>query len=73
MDTASIGAPPGVVHIYDSLYSSAGTALESQIASMIHTQEPSFSLEFMDVPVQAGIYILTYLPLPMLVFSHTAH
>ena len=47
---ASIGAPPCVVRVYDSLYSSAGTALESQVATLIHAEQPSFSLEFMDVP-----------------------
>ena len=52
---SSNGTPHPVVCIYDSLYSSAGTTLESQIAGLIHTQEPNIYLEFMDVPVQAGI------------------
>ena len=42
--------------VYDSLYSSAGTCLETQIASLIQTEEPEISLKFVDVPVQAGTY-----------------
>ena len=56
---SSIGVPYAVVHIYDSLYSSAGTALESQIARLIHTQQSSIYLDFVDLPVQAGTLVYT--------------
>ena len=56
---SSIGVPYPPVHIYDSLYSSAGTALESQIARLIHTQQSSIYLDFMDLPVQAGTQVYT--------------
>ena len=52
---SSIGVSHPVVRIYDSLYSSAGTDLESQVASLIHTEDHNIHLEFMDMPVQAGI------------------
>lgn len=52
---SAIGVPHPVVRVYDSKYSSAGTSLEAQISSMICTQEENVILEFMDVPVQAGI------------------
>ena len=42
------------VCVYNSLYSSAGTKLEAQIASLIQTEKPKIYLKFMDVPVQAG-------------------
>ena len=42
------------MRVYNSLYSSAGTRLEAQISSLIQTE---ISLEFMDVPVQAGTYV----------------
>ena len=57
---SSIGVPYPAVHIYDSLYSSAATALESQIARLIHTQRSSIYLDFMDLPVQAGMLVYVY-------------
>ena len=44
------------MRVYDSLHSSAGTRLEAQISNLIQTEKPEISLEFMDVPVQAGTY-----------------
>ena len=52
---SAIGVPHPVIRVYDSKYSSAGTSLEAQISSMICTQEENVTLEFMDVPIQAGI------------------
>ena len=57
--------------VCDSLYFSAGTHLEAQIASLIQTEKPEISLEFMDAPVQAGTYAIGLFPvaktsLPML-------
>ena len=51
-----IGVAHPTVHVYDSLYSSAGTCLEAQISSLIQIEKPEISLEFVDVPVQAGTY-----------------
>ena len=56
MTVATIGVAHPTVCVYDSLYSSAGTRLEAQIASLIQTEEPEISLEFVDVTVQAGTY-----------------
>jgi len=53
---STIGTSHPLVCVFDSLYSSAGTRLEAQIASLIHTEKPEICLEFMDVPVQAGTY-----------------
>ena len=53
---STIGVAHPTVCVYDSLYSSAGTRLEAQIASLIQTEEPEISLEFVDVTVQAGTY-----------------
>ena len=52
---STIGEAHPSVCVYDSLYSSAGTLLEAQIASLIHTEKPEISLKFIDVPVQAGM------------------
>ena len=38
------------VHVYDSLYSCAGTHLKVQIAAVMATERPELVLEFMDVP-----------------------
>ena len=56
MTVSTIGVAHPTVCVYDSLYSSAGTRLEAQIASLIQTEEPEISLEFVDVTVQAGTY-----------------
>ena len=53
---STIGVAHPTVRVYDSLYSSAGTRLEAQISSLIQTEKPEISLEFMDVPIQAGTY-----------------
>ena len=52
---STIGEAHPSVCVYDSLYSSAGTLLGGQIASLIHTEKPEISLKFIDVPVQAGL------------------
>ena len=51
---STIGTVHPTVSIYDSLYSSAGTALLSQIAGILSTKEAEITLKFMDVPVQSG-------------------
>ena len=51
-----IGVAHPTVRVYNSLYSSAGTRLEAQISNLIQTEKPEISLEFVDVPVQAGTY-----------------
>ena len=53
---STIGVAHPTVCVYDSLYSSAGTRLDAQIASLIQSEEPEISLEFVDVTVQAGTY-----------------
>ena len=40
--------------VFTTVYSSAGTKLEAQIASLIQTEKPEIYLKFMDVPAQAG-------------------
>ena len=62
---STIGMAHPTVCVYDSLYSSAGTKLEAQIASLIQTEKPEIYLKFMDVPVQAGasdcgLYAIAY-------------
>ena len=52
---SSIGVRHPVVRVYDSKCSAAGTSLEGQISSMVYTKEEHVGLEFMDVPIQAGI------------------
>ena len=44
------------VRVYDSLYSCAGTYLKAQIAAVVATGKPELVLEFMDVPIQSGLY-----------------
>ena len=56
MTVSTIGVAHPTVCVYDSLYSSAGTRLEAQFASLIQTEKPEISLEFVDVTVQAGTY-----------------
>ena len=41
---STIGVAHPTVHVYDSLYSSAGTRLEAQISSLIQTEKPEISL-----------------------------
>ena len=56
VSTIGVAHPLVCARVLDSLYSSAGTLLEAQIGSLIHTEKPEICLKFMDVPVQAGTY-----------------
>ena len=51
---STIGCSHSTVSIYNSLYRSAGTHLKSQIASLLHTQQPTIELNFMDCQIQSG-------------------
>ena len=51
---STIGTLHQSVNVYDSLYSSAGKALQSQIACILATKEAEITLNFMDVPKQSG-------------------
>ena len=51
---STIGTPHPTVHVYDSLYSCAGTHLKAQIAAVLATEKPELVFEFMDVPIQSG-------------------
>ena len=53
---STIGTSHPAVHVYDSLYSSAGTRLKAQIAALLATECPELLLKFMDVPMQSGTY-----------------
>ena len=53
---STIGTSHPTVHVYDSLYSCAGTRLKAQIAAVMATEKPELILEFMDVPIQSGTY-----------------
>ena len=51
---STIGTLHSTVSVYDSLYSSAGTTLQSQIVCILSAKEAEITLNFMDVPVQPG-------------------
>ena len=44
------------IHVYDSMYPSAGTFVKAQIAALLHTESPAIRLQFMNVQMQAGGY-----------------
>ena len=53
------------VRVYDSLYTSAGTTLQSQIACILATKEVEITLQFMDVSLQSatsncGVYAIAF-------------
>ena len=51
---STIGMVHPTVRVYNSLYTSAGTTLQSQIACIVATKEAEITLKFMDVPMQSG-------------------
>ena len=51
---STIGCPHPTVSVYGNLYRSAGTRLKSQIASLLHTQQSTIELNFMDCQIQSG-------------------
>ena len=51
---STIGMVHPTVRVYDSLYTSASTTLQSQIACILATKEAEITLNFMDVPMQSG-------------------
>lgn len=62
--TCTSSKPP-VIQVYDSLYSSASSVLQEQIAAIVFTDHPAINLEFMNVPLQSGasdcgLYAIAY-------------
>ena len=51
---STIGTTHPTVHIYDSLYTSAGAKLKAQIACLLCTEQSEINLKFLDVPMQSG-------------------
>ena len=51
---STIGTIHPTVNIYDSLYSTAGTSLQSQIACFLAPKEAEITLNFMNVSMQSG-------------------
>ena len=48
-----IGTSHPDVHVYDSMYPSAGTLVKAQTAALLHTESPAIRLQFMNVQMQA--------------------
>ena len=53
---STIGTSHPDVHVYDSMYPSAGTLVKAQAAALLHTELPEICLQFMNVQMQAGGY-----------------
>ena len=53
---STIGTSHPDVHVYDSMYPSAGTLVKAQTAALLHTESPAIHLKFMSVQMQAGGY-----------------
>ena len=53
---STIGTSHPDVHVYDSMYPSAGTLVKAQTAALLHTESPAIRLKFMSVQMQAGGY-----------------
>ena len=51
-----VGVSHPDVFVYDSMYSTAGTTLEAQIASLRCTQESVLKIKFVDVQRQSGTF-----------------
>ena len=49
-----IGTSHPDIHVYDSMYPSAGTFVKAQTAALLHTESPTIHLQFMNVQMQAG-------------------
>ena len=54
MTISTIGTIHPNVHVYDSLYSCAGTCLKTQIACLLASEEPELQLNYMNVMMQSG-------------------
>ena len=52
----TIGTSHPDIHVYDSIYPSAGTLVKAQTAALLHTESPAICLKFMRVQMQAGGY-----------------
>ena len=50
---STIGTTHPTVHIYNSLYTSAGAKLKAQIACLLCTEQSEINLKFLDVPINA--------------------
>lgn len=59
---SNVGCPKDVVDIYDSIpeYSIGSFTLRRQIATIIHTTNPTFELRFIDVQRQSGAVIVHF-------------
>ena len=53
---SGVGVSHPDVFVYDSMYSTAGTTLEAQIASLRCTQESVLKIKFVDVQRQSGTF-----------------
>ena len=53
---STIGTSHSDVHVYDSMYPSAGTLVKAQVAALLQTESPALHLQFMNVQMQAGGY-----------------
>ena len=53
---SNIGCPKNVVNVYDSIpaYSISSPSLKRQLAAILHTQAPSFDVNFINVQRQNG-------------------
>ena len=51
---STIGTSRPDVHVYDSMYPTAGTLVKVQTAAILHTESPAIHLQFMNVQMQAG-------------------
>ena len=53
---STIGTSHPDVHVYNSMYPSAGSLVKAQTAALLHTESPAIRLQFMNVQMQAGGY-----------------
>ena len=51
---STVGTTPSSVMVYDSLYASAGQTTKRQVASIMRVTEPTLTMNFADVQMQAG-------------------
>jgi len=54
---------PEKVNVYDSMFSYSSPSLQAQVASLLHTDNPNFVLNFIDVHKQDGHNDLLYMQL----------
>ena len=49
-----IGTSHPDVHVYDSMYPTAGSHVKTQTTAILYTESPAIHLQFMNVQMQAG-------------------